>query len=66
MKIKRPSGREVSGDTYSSVLEQYNRQYQRKSNEVNKNPNGISDAFDRSRIGYSDKPRVKPDKIKGK
>ena len=66
MEIKRPSGRAVSGNTYSSVLEQYNRQYEKKNNNVNKNPNGISDAFDRSKIGYSDIPRVKPDKIKGK
>jgi hypothetical protein len=57
-------GREVSGNDFSAILEEYDRKMGNKSNYPAKAPADISQAFERSKMGYSDKPRVKPSKKK--
>jgi hypothetical protein len=59
-------GKEVSGNTFSAILEQYNRKMGNRSNHPAKAPADISQAFQRAQkqMGYSNKPRVKPSKKK--
>lgn len=61
-------GPKVSGKDYSMVLEEYERKMGNKSNFPARKPADISQAFSLSRrdMGYSNKPRVKAEKIKGK
>jgi hypothetical protein len=65
-KIHRPSGPKASAMTFDAVLEDYNRKVYKKSRNMPAQPSGIADALDKAREGYSDKPRVKPDRSKGK
>lgn len=61
-------GPKVSGKDYSMVLEEYDRKMGNKSNYPAKAPADISQAFSIARrdMGYSNKPRVKVEKMKGK
>lgn len=61
-KIHKPSGPKVSGMDFSSILEEYDRKMGNKSNYPARAPADISQALERSREGYSDKPRVKQQK----
>ena len=63
---KQSKGRMVSGNDFSAILEGYERKMGNKSNKPAQAPADISQAFSRAKEGYSDKPRVKPEKIKGK
>lgn len=58
----------VSGNDFSSVLEEYDRKMGNKSNYPAKAPADISQAFKRAKKnqGYSKMPRVKEDHVKGK
>lgn len=64
MSERKPRGKVVSGMTYADVLEEYNaKQYHRSLNMRGK-PYGVADALDRAYYGYSNKPRVRPEKKK--
>lgn len=64
MKAKRlkPKGKVVSGKKYPAVLE---KQMDRKADKQNRmvgKPADIAMAIQGSKMGYSNKPRVKPQK----
>lgn len=66
MSKRKPSGPKVSGMTYATVLEEYDRKQNLRNRNMKRQPAGIADALDRAYYGYSDMPRVKPERIKGK
>lgn len=64
--MRKPRGINVSGDTYATVLEEYERKMNNRNADLNKKPAGVADALDRAYWGYSKRPGVKPYKVKGK
>ena len=64
--IRRPSGPKASAMTFDAVLEDYNRKVYKKSRNMPAQPSGLADALDKAPEGYSDRPRVKLDRVKGK
>ena len=66
MSKREPRGRKVNGMTYDTVLEEYERKQNLRSRNMKRQPAGVADALDRAYYGYSDMPRVKPERIKGK
>lgn len=60
-------GKQVAGRKYSEVKEEYDdRKGKLEDNHPSLKPADISGALRRAKEGYSKKPRVKPDKMKGK
>lgn len=59
-------GKQVAGRKYSQVKEEYDDREGDKDNFPSRKPADISGALRRSKEGYSKKPRVKPDKMKGR
>lgn len=62
-KKKQKPAKKVMQRKYTAADEKYDRKKEYKS--VDKNPDGIADAMNKSKIGYSKKPRVKPSKKLG-
>lgn len=58
-KMRKP-GKKVAQRKYTAADEKYDRKNAYKP--IKKNPDGIADAMNKSKIGYSKKPRVKPSK----
>lgn len=58
-KMRKPA-KKVAQRKYAAADEKYDRKKEYKP--IKKNPNGIADAMNKSKIGYSKKPRVKPSK----
>lgn len=65
-KINMKGGRKVAGRKYASAVEQEEYAAAYKDNHPRKKPADIAQALMRAKEGYSKKPRVKPDKMKGK
>jgi len=61
-------GKQVAGRDYSEDLEEMQAKKGRMSDDKweRSKPADISGAFKKAKEGYSKKPRVKPDKMKGK
>lgn len=59
-------GKQVTGRKYSQVKEEYDDKIGDEDNFPSRKPADISGALRRAKEGYSKKPRVKPDKMKGK
>jgi hypothetical protein len=64
-KMSKPAGKTVSGKKYSSVLENQDNKKANKANRMVGKPADISGAIKDAKMGYSDKPRVKPQNKKG-
>ena len=63
---KKPAKSSEGDDNYTLALEKYNRRMGDKSNHPAQAPADISGAFKRAKMGYSNKPKVKMNRIKGK
>ena len=65
-KLVTKGGKQVAGRKYSEVKEEYDDKIGDEDNHPSRKPADISGALRRAKEGYSKKPRVKPDKMKGK
>lgn len=65
-KLVTKGGKQVVGRKYSQVKEEYDDREGKEDNHPTRKPADISGALRRAKEGYSKKPRVKPDKMKGK
>ena len=65
-KLVKKGGKQVAGRKYSQVKEEYDDKIGDEDNHPTRKPADISGAIRRAKEGYSKKPRVKPDKMKGK
>ena len=65
-KLVSKGGKQVAGRKYSQIKEEYDDKIGDEDNFPSRKPADISGALRRAKEGYSKKPRVKPDKIKGK
>ncbi len=65
-KLVKKGGKQVAGRKYSEDKEEYDDKIGDEDNYPTRKPADISGALRRSKEGYSKKPRVKPDKMKGK
>lgn len=66
-KQNMKGGKQVAGRDYSEDLEEMEaRKGRKKDDDWIKKPADLSGAFKKAKEGYSKKPRVKPDKKKGK
>jgi hypothetical protein len=65
-KLVKKGGKMVKGKDYSEDLEEMEDKEGKKSNKPARMPADISGALRKSKEGYSKKPRVKPDRMKGK
>jgi hypothetical protein len=65
-KIVKKGGKQVAGIKYSQEKEEYDNKIGDEDNFPSRKPADISGALMRAKEGYSKKPRVKPDKMKGK
>jgi hypothetical protein len=61
-KKMKPKGKVVSGKDYSAVLEKKSDRKSDKQNRMVGKPADISMAMKAAKMGYSDKPKVKPQK----
>lgn len=58
-KMRKPA-KKVKQRKYSAAHEDYERKESEKLFTYNRQPHGVAEALNRSSIGYSKKPRVKP------
>lgn len=65
-KLVTKGGKQVAGRKYSQDKEEYDQRERDEDNHPTRKPADISGALRRAKEGYSKKPRVKPDKMKGK
>lgn len=65
-KLVKKGGKKVAGRKYSEAKEEYDDKIGDEDNFPARKPADISGALRRAKEGYSKKPRVKPDKMKGK
>ena len=65
-KIVKKGAKQVAGRKYSEVKEEYDDRMGDEDNFPSRKPADVSGALRRAKEGYSKKPRVKPDKMKGK
>lgn len=65
-KLVTKGGKQVAGRKYSEVKEEYDDKIGDEDNYPTRKPADISGALRRAKEGYSKKPRVKPDTMKGK
>jgi len=65
-KAKTKPGKKVEGIKYAQALESYEEKEEYLASRSKGKPDGIAQALQKAKEGYSKKPRVKADKMKGK